>query len=380
MNHPYFLKRLSVSIFFFVNGFLYASPMARLPELQRFFGISNSALGLVLFCGAAGSLMAMPLAGWLTNKYGSDQITRYSGLMFCLFIPMIPLLPSVWAARFFFFMVGFSAGSTDVSMNGQAVYVERLWGKSIMSSFHAVFSIGMALGAGVGGMFSKFEIPLFTHLVLLAVPCIGLLLWASTHLLKDQPTTQTDETTGFQLPTKAILPLGIMAFCGMTGEGSMIDWSAMFMNKVLGQSESFSALAFGTFGTAMTIGRIFGDTLTERLGKSRLLIFDSLLAIVGLCLVLVFLNVWVALVGFFLMGFGLSTVVPIIYSTAGNTPNVPPSVGIAMATTIGYAGFFVGPPTIGFLSDVLGLRIALCFTLFLLVLMMVLILRYFKET
>nr|MCU0324560.1 MFS transporter [Spirosomataceae bacterium] len=141
------------------------------------------------------------------------------------------------------------------------------------------------------------------------------------------------------------------------------------------QTEAFGAIAFGAFGVAMTIGRIFGDYFTLKLGKRKLLIFDSALSVVGLTIVLSFSSEWLALVGFFLVGLGLSTVVPIVYSTAGNTEGVIPSVGIAMATTIGYAGFFVGPPTIGFLADTFGLRIGLGFSLALFLIMLLLVSR-----
>jgi MFS family permease len=162
----------------------------------------------------------------------------------------------------------------------------------------------------------------------------------------------------------------------MTGEGSMADWSAIYMHKVVGESEAFGAIAFGIFGAAMTMGRLFGDFFTMRLGKYKLLIADSILAIFGLSIAILFPHPTVTLVGFFLVGLGLSTIVPIVYSTAGNTKGVAPSVGIAMATSIGNLGFFVGPPTIGYIADLLGLRVGLAFpvTLFLLMFIFIVLL------
>jgi len=251
-----------------------------------------------------------------------------------------------------------------------------------MSSFHALFSIGMALGAGAGALFTKFEITLLSHFQMMAIFGVLAMLWAAFNLVPDSPeisTSSEGESSHFQLPTKAILPLGLVAFCVMTGEGAMADWSAIFMNKVVGKDEFFSALAVGSFGAAMTIGRLFGDYLTEQLGKNKLLIYSSLLSIAGMALVLGYVSTGTALAGFFLIGLGLSTVVPIVYSTAGNMEGIEPSVGIAMSTTIGYAGFFVGPPLIGFLSDQIGLRLALCFVLFLFVIMLLLVLRIYRK-
>lgn len=372
-NKTLTINRIAVSTFFFVNGFLYANWTSRLPELQRFFGINNAELGSVLFCIALGSIVSMPLAGWLGGKFGSDAIVKVSALLFCVAIPLVAISQNQWTIRLCFFFLGAASGSMDVTMNGQAVLVERLWGKVIFSSFHAVFSIGMAIGAAVGGVFSSFQVPLQSHLVVIGTFGLLLCVWASTKLIKDTPTANetivSEGKTDKFLAFKTILPFGIIAFCCMTGEGSMVDWSAIFMNKVVGQSEVLSAWVFGTFGVAMTIGRVFGDYFTLKFGKQKLMLIDALLSILGLGITLAFVSVWSTFVGFFLVGLGLSTIVPIVFSSAGNLRNISPSAGISMATSIGYTGFFIGPPTIGYLAEAFGLRIGLGFVLFLFVLM-----------
>jgi MFS family permease len=370
-------NRIAVSIFFLINGFLYANWISRLPEIQQFYSISNSQLGTLLLCSAAGAIIAMPFSGLLTVRFGSRTLTAAMGITFCLLVPLLPLFTNLWIVSTLFFFIGILTGALDVSMNGQAVYVERLYRKPLMSSFHAMFSVGMALGAGAGALFAKFQIGLFTHFLTGASLCLLLVLWASLHLVNESSNEAANANgqSGFRLPTKAILPLGIIAFCGMTGEGSMADWSAIYMNKVVGKDEAFSALAFGSFSTAMTIGRIFGDHFTARLGSANMLLLDTIAAITGLSVMLLFPHPYIVLGALFLIGLGLATVVPIIYSAAGNTPGVAPSVGIAMATTVGYAGFFVGPPVIGYLADAFSLRIGLLFSLGLFVVMLVLVRR-----
>jgi MFS family permease len=383
------INRLAISLFFFTNGFQIGNYVARLPEIQRLYGVSNATLGTILLCSAAGAISAMPFAGLLTVRFGSRLVTIATGIAFIFLIPLIPILSNVWMLSVLFFLFGVLGGSEDVAMNGQAVYVERMYQKPILSSFHGVWSVGTALGAGFGALFAKFGIGLFPHFGLMSVMSVGLLIWAAFNLIKDDPlsrnaeksenATEEAESTAFRMPTKAILPLGIIAFCGMTGEGAIGDWAAIYMHKVMGQDEAFSALAFGAFAMAMTFGRLTGDVATEKLGKRKHLIYSSLLAISGLVLALSFNNPWSVLAGFFVVGLGLATVVPIVYSTAGNTEGVSPSVGIAMATTIGYAGFFVGPPTIGYLSDVFSLRIGLTFVLFLFVIMLIFVIRKIKK-
>lgn len=370
-------NRIAVSTFFFINGFLYANWISRLPEIQTFYNVSNSLLGTLLLCSAAGAIIAMPFSGWLTTRFGSRVLTSTMGILFCCIIPLVALFNDLWIVAGLFFTIGILSGSLDVSMNGQAVYVERMYAKPLMSSFHAVFSIGMALGAGTGALFAKFQVGLFPHFLTGAVVCLLLVLWASFNLVNEASNEAANQESenGFRLPTKAILPLGIIAFCGMTGEGSMADWSAIYMNKVVGKDEAFSALAFGSFSVAMTLGRIFGDYFTAKVGRKQMLVYNSFAAITGLSLMLFFPQPYIVLAALFLIGLGLATVVPIIYSAAGNTPGVAPSVGIAMATTVGYAGFFVGPPVIGYLADAFSLRIGLLFSLLLFVVMLILVRR-----
>ena len=373
------INRIAVSTFFFVNGFLYANWTSRLPELQRFYGLNNAQLGTVLFCIALGSMVSMPFAGWLGSRFGSDKIVKIVAILFCISIPMVAFSQNEWVIRLCFFFLGAASGAMDVTMNGQAVLVERLWGKIIFSSFHAIFSIGMALGAAAGGLFSNFEVSLQTHLVIIGLFGILPILWASTKLIRDhiheavaaKDNVKTDNFLAF----KTILPFGIIAFCCMTGEGAMVDWSAIFMNTVVNQSEVISAWAFGIFGVSMTIGRIFGDYFTLKLGKQKLMLIDALLAIFGLGIALFFASVWSTLLGFFLVGLGLSTIVPIVFSSAGNLKNISPSAGISMATSIGYTGFFIGPPAIGFLAETFGLRLGLGFVLGLFVIMAMVLLR-----
>lgn len=373
-------NRIAVATFFFVNGFLFANWTARLPRVQQFFDVTNAELGSLLLVAATGAVIAMPFSGWLTMRFGSHQITKIAAFFFCIIIPILPMTNIVWFAAIFFFVIGFFNGSMDVAMNGQAVEVEKRWHKPIMSSFHALFSIGMALGALVGAFFADINMNLQGHFLIVASLGLAANIWASFYLIPEEPKKDASSDGGhFRLPTKAILPLGIIGFCGMTSEGAMADWSAIFMNTIVGTTEAFSALALGVFGTAMTIGRIFGDYFTLKLGKSKLLIIDCIFAILGLCIMLGFVGEWTGIIGLFLMGIGLSTIVPIVYSTAGNMKGVTPSVGIAMATTIGYTGFFIGPPTIGFLADISTLRYALLFVLLLFILMFSVILFQKKK-
>jgi predicted MFS family arabinose efflux permease len=346
----------------------------------RKYSASHATLGSLLFTIAIGSVVGMPFTGWLTLRFGSRGLTVISGLLIAVLLITIPHIQELWGLRVVFFLLGLSNGAMDVSMNGQAVYVERAYDKPIMSSFHGFFSLGMALGAGTSSLFSQWNIGMGMHLMI--VCAVGFICYLAMYgrLIPDPPQAASDASgPAFRLPVLAVIPIGIIAFCCMSAEGTMMDWSAIYMNTVVGSSLAFSALSLGIFGAAMTVGRFVGDYFTTLWGNKKLLIIDTLLSIGGMCLVIGVANVWATLLGYVLLGLGLATIVPIVYSAAGNLPGVAPGVGIAMATTIGYAGFFVGPPLIGYIGDHMGLRWGFVYTCVLLVIMMVLILAYFKE-
>ncbi len=368
-------ERIAVSLFFGISGFIHANWTARLPELQRFLGINNAELGLELFLIAGGAMLAMPLISVLSNFLGSKRMTLIGGIIFCGLAPFIAYFPNPLISSFFFGGIGFFNGILNVSMNGQAVLVEREFQRPIMSSFHALFSIGMAVGALSGALFARMGMALFDHLVVVCTIGFAIMLFSYKNLVSDTPKGVGRTGYQFRIPGRAILPLGLIGFCSMTAEGSMGDWSAIYMHTVVGESEAFSALAFGIFGVAMTVGRLGGDFITGLVGKFRMLVLDTMVSGMGLGMVLLISTPIWSMIGFFLVGIGLATIVPIIYSTAGNLQGINPSAGIAMVTSLGYVGFFIGPPVIGLLSDFSGLRIGLGYSLLLLILMGLVLLK-----
>lgn len=375
-------NRIAVSLIFFVNGMLYASWTSRIPELKDILQVSNATLGTLLFSIALGAVIAMPITGWLTTRYGSAIINKIASVLFCISIPSLLLSPFIAYPTALFFLMGVFGGSMDVTMNGQAVLIERKWLSPILSSFHGLFSIGMMVGAGISTLMTAIHVNLTIHLLALAIVGLLICIWAAYWLVPEELEDQnmsTSKRARFTLPNLAILPFGIIAFCGMVGEGSISDWSALFMRQIAHGDGVMGALTVGLFATAMTIGRLFGDHFIKQYGRFKMLVSNSMLSILGFTSVIFFATPMSTLLGFFVAGLGLSNVVPIVYSVAGNTTGVSPSAGIAMVSAIGYAGFFIGPPTIGWLSDWYNLRIGLLFSLALLVFMLGLILVFRKK-
>ncbi len=367
--------RIAVKIVFFLNGFVHANLYSRLPRVQEMFQLDNGTLGLVLLASSCGAILAMPFTGWFIIQFGSRKITLFSVFFYCLLVPLVPWVGTFYGLLILFFMMGVSAGMLDVSMNAQAVMVEQQHGKPIMTSFHALFSIGMMMGAATGSLFSKLQSTLFVHLGLITLGSVAIAFFASYYLIHDAPIAKK-EGPAFRLPNTAMISIGIIAFCCMLGEGAMADWSTNYMENIARSGEALAPLGLSAFALAMTIGRLLGDGARIRLGDKKLMIYCGLIACVGLALAISVTVPLIVIVGFFLVGLGLSVIVPIAYSIAGNAPDLPPGVGLAMVTTVGYSGFLFGPPIIGFLADWQSLRFALFVVLFLFLVMIGLSARY----
>ena len=369
--------RIAVKAAFFINGFVYANWVARLTRIQEIYDADNGDIGLVLLAMSLGAVVAMPFTGWVIIKNGSRRITLAAVVLYSVIVVFIPAIPNIYALGVLYFGMGIVTGMLDVAMNAQAVMVERLYKKPIMTSFHAFFSIGMALGAWNGALFTELHIDLFRHFIMVASLSVFGTLWIGRNLIHDKPdaTAHTDGPL-FRLPNAALMGIGIIAFCCMLGEGAMSDWSVNYMENVVKSSKTLAPIALSAFATAMTVGRIFGDAVRARLGDKKLIVWGGVLATTGLLLTLTVPDAYTAIAGFFLVGLGLSTIVPIAYSIAGNTKSLPSGVGLAMVTTVGYSGFLFGPPIIGFLADWSSLRFSLVVVVILFVTMTLLGLRH----
>jgi MFS family permease len=369
-------SRIAVKLVFFINGFIHANLAARFPRVQELFSIDNGTLGFVLLSSSVGALFAMPFTGWLIIRNGSRRITIFSVFLYCIFVPLVPLMPGIIGLVILFFIMGLTAGMLDVSMNSQAVMVEKIHEKPIMTSFHALFSIGMVAGAFCGALFVKLEATLFMHLSTVVALSIAGAAWARYHLIHDKPKEKEVDGPAFRLPNAAMVSIGVIAFCCMLGEGAMADWSTNYMENIAKAPAALAPIGLSAFALAMTIGRFFGDSARLKLGDRKLMVMCGLVSIFGILIMLAFNDPYSVIAGLFIIGIGLSSIVPIAYSIAGNSKNLPPGVGLAMVTTVGYSGFLFGPPLIGLLANWQSLRIALMLVAVLFIIMTFLSARY----
>lgn len=352
-------SRLAVLSAFFINGALLATWVSRIPAIQSKLGLSEGALGLILLGLSAGVLAVLSLAGSLIARFGSSKVTMVGAIAMCFTLPLIALAQHPAALWVILFLFGGAMSAMDVAMNEQAVLVERNAGRPLMSSFHASFSVGGLAGALIGaGMASTDAVTPFLHFILVSVLFGGVVLLIYPHLLPFKRETG-EKTAVFRLPERTLWGLGAIAFCAAIGEGAMADWSAVYLTQVFNASASFAALGFAAFSLTMTVGRLFGDSLSAVLNPVLIVRLGGLLAAMGLMTAVITPDIIFVLIGFAAVGIGLANVIPLSFSSAGNYPGIATGAGIAGVATIGYAGFLAGPPFIGLIAEKTSLPVAL---------------------
>jgi hypothetical protein len=349
--------RLAVLGIFFLSGFGFASWAVRIPAVQEKLGLGEGLLGIALLGMSVGSLVSMPLAGWFVSRLGSRPVVGATALAYSLALPLLAIAPSLALLLPALALVGAATGSLDVSMNAQAVAVEKGQGRPIMSSFHAAFSLGGLAGAAAGGAVAAAGVGVAPHLAGVASLSLVAFVIAYGQMLPAGVDRGEGGDPAFARPTRALAGLGVISFCVLLGEGAMADWSAVYLNGTLGTGPGLAAAGFAAFSATMVAGRLLGDRLIARFGPVALVRAGGAVSALGLGVSLTVAQPVAALVGFGCAGLGFSIIFPAALSAAGRAKIAGPAIA-AVATT-GYFGFLVGPPSIGFAAEALGLGGAL---------------------
>jgi len=351
--------RGAVTAIFFLNGLLFGAWAARIPAIRDRLALSDGELGLALAFLPIGAIIAMPLAGALAARAGSRRATRAAFALACTTIGVVAFAPSLAAFAALAFALGVGMGSLDVSMNVHGVTVERRYGRPILSSFHAAFSLGGLAGAGLGALVAGAGVDVRVHLAVAAALCgtVGL-VWSRRFLPASADAAAAQDPV-FVRPPRRLWALGALAFACLLIEGGAADWSGVYIKDELGTGPGVAALGFTAFSVTMTLGRIFGDRLVTRFGSARLVRIGGLVAAVGFGSALVLSGPVAALVGFACLGAGMSSVIPIVFRAAGQAPGIASGVALSAVSSMGYLGFVAGPPAIGGIAELIGLPAAL---------------------
>ncbi|GAA4386233.1 MFS transporter [Hymenobacter koreensis] len=348
--------RWAVSAWFFLQGLIFASWASRIPAIQQRMGFSDATLGLVLLALPLGQLPSLPLTGWLIHRFGSQRTAVAGVLLYSSSLVGLGWAQQPWQLLPCMVLFGFASNLMNISINTQAVGVEALYGKPIMASFHGMWSLAGFTGAAVGTAMIGWQVLPQLHFLLIAglVLAGGLISYGA--LLPHSVSDDAGEQPAFVLPDRTLLGLGAIAFCALICEGAMFDWSGVYFQKVVRAEKAWVGAGYTAFMSTMALGRFGADWLTARLGPKRVIQCSGLLTATGLLVAVLFPTLGTALLGFMLVGFGTSSVVPLVYSAAGKSEVMPAGMALAAVSTIGFLGFLIGPPVIGLVAGATSLR------------------------
>lgn len=352
--------RIAVGSFYFTQGLVFSSWASRIPDIRTSLHLNEAALGSVLFAIPIGQLAAMALSGYLVSRFGSRRMLAWAALLYPGTLIFLGAAPTVWFLSAGLFFFGMAANLHNISVNTQGVEVERLYGRSIMATFHGLWSLAGFTGGLLSTWMAGTSVSPFIHFcfVGMATTVILMTMYGST-VPHDRGRTvphKTESRPVFVKPDRYIVVLGVIAFGCMACEGVMYDWSGVYFQDVVRPPEGLVRLGYVAAMCTMTCGRFLADRLVTRYGASRVIVLSGFLMASGLLTAVFFPSLLWATLGFLTVGFGVSSVVPICYSEAGKSTRMLPGVALATVSTIGFLGFLLGPPVIGFIAQALSLR------------------------
>ena len=361
-NQPLIIKsprqlRIGNAVFFFISGFGYATWASRIPTIQYQLHLNEAQLGAVLFALPIGLLFTLPITGRLLSIYSSRAVLLFGALFINVVLSLIGLTTNIWQLAITLFCLGSARNLLNISNNAHAVCVQKLYKKSIMAMFHGVWSLAGFAGAALGYVMVYYNIAPKYHFLSVSILLLIFSLWFFKYTLYEEPVPQPKRKL-FALPEKGLLTFSFICFASMACENTMYDWSGIYFEKVVHVAKSTATAGFVVYMVAMTLGRLIGDWLINRYGVKALLKFSGIFIFSGLMLAALFPFVATATFGFILVGFGVSCIVPMVFQIAGRSTTMSTGTALASISTIGYFGFLLVPPFVGFVAQAFSLRLS----------------------
>ncbi|WP_040481105.1 MFS transporter [Mariniradius saccharolyticus] len=348
-------RRIALGSLFFLAGLCFSSWASRIPDIQLRFNLSESQLGSLLLGLPLGSLVALPLAGWAVHRFGSKIVIIISAFCYLSFLSLIGWSTSIWMLVPVLVVFGMLGNMMNISLNTQALALEDSYGRSILASFHGLWSLAGFTGAGIGAVMIYLDMMPRYHFLIVSGLVLLMLLLSQSYLIKEKSHGGGGGLV-LRKPDDLLLRIGAIAFLGMLSEGCMFDWSGVYFKKVVQIDPGLVALGYVSFMGAMATGRFASDSLNNRFGRILILRISGILIFSGLLLSVLFPTPVLATIGFLLVGLGVAAIIPVSYSIAGRSKLYSPGVALALISTISFFGFLLGPPMIGFIADLLSLK------------------------
>lgn len=351
-------KKMSFSCLslFFAHGLVFSSWASRIPIIKNTLHIGDAELGTLLLLMPLGQISTMILIGKLTSLYGSSRIIKNFFMLYPLILLLIGLADSYWQLAVILFFFGISGNICNISINTQAIEVEKITGKILMASYHGAWCFAGLIGALTGFLMVNLGVSTFNHFI--AVFVIVLLLWGySRNYLSNTPAATTKlKQSILKQANPTLIGLGVIGFLSMAIEGAMTDWSGIYLQTIVKAPKHQIMLGYVSFVFMMTLGRFTGNYLLKKYGKRNILKFCGILMSGGLFLSIIFPDLWICIIAFMIIGLGSSLSVPTTYSTIG-TLNIPsPGIALSFVSSISFLGFLMGPPLIGYIAESFDLR------------------------
>ncbi len=350
-------RRTALGSMFFFIGLCFSSWAARIPDIQTKFQLSEGQLGTLLLFLPLGSMLGLPIAGWSVHHYGSRRVIMIGSFVYAMTLPLIGLSPNTYLLVPVLILFGMLGNIMNISLNTQALDLENQMGKSILASFHGLWSLAGFTGAGLGAGLIFFNFSPAAHFAVVMGISFIITVLAQGYLVKEEKASDGGGMV-LRRPDDLLLRIGLIAFLGMMCEGCMFDWSGVYFKKIVEAEPSLVALGYVAFMGAMALGRFVTDKVVHRFGKVAVLQVSGFLIFLGLSLSVAIPTVYAATFGFLLVGLGVASIIPVSYSIAGRSKLYSPSVALALVSTISFFGFLIGPPLIGFVAELFSLPLS----------------------
>lgn len=350
--------RIAVALVYFCMGLCFSSWASRIPDIRTHLHLNDAMLGSILFALPIGQFLMMPVSGKLVTRYGSHKVLRYALPAYTVCLCCIGLVQAGWQLALALFLFGVNGNMCNISINTQGVAAEKLYRRSIMSSFHGGWSLAGFTGALTGIAMINLKISPVWHFVSIVLVVWLLFLFNYPYLVRTKHREVHDEPKRrfFGKPDADLLQLGIIGFCSMASEGAMFDWSGIYFKDVVHAPSSLVIVGYTSFMVMMASGRFLADRLVSGIGRKKLLRICGVMISAGLFTAVIFPYLVPATLAFMLVGLGVSSMIPSVYSAAGKHSKIPPGIALATVSSVSYLGFLMGPPLIGYISQAAGLR------------------------
>lgn len=349
--------RYSTAAFFFLSGIISATWASRIPEVQHKFNLSDAQWGGVLFALPVGLVIGLPISSWLIEKFTSARMMTVGGIIFALLLLSLCLAPTVLTLVIFLFCFGLSRSMFTMSLNTNSIEVQNIYQKPIVASFHGVWSLACFCAAAIGTFMISNSINPAIHFGIISIVVITLILLniRKGNIKKD---AALERKPFFIKPDRYLFILGLITFCTMMCEVTIFDWAVNYFEKVVKADKGMVTLGYTAFIITMTLGRITGDKIIALVGLQKVLLINGIIMSAGFIIAVCFPYLYMAALGFLLIGLGDSIIIPTVYSIAGQSAKMKPTYAIASVTMIGYAGFLSGPLVVGSISQKWGMASA----------------------